>query len=91
MEDDRPLGPPGVSIFLDGQFLVAGYRDTQNRINQTSRMLSLGFHVRAREHQWTVETARGSYPFADNMTIHRSINGQHEYVTPGREGEGSAC
>jgi hypothetical protein len=77
---DRPIVQVAYwDIMLDAE----GDRDTglQNRLNQTSRLFDLGYHITRREGFWIVQTKFDHYVFRDKMHIKRSLGGVHEYIT----------
>jgi hypothetical protein len=68
--------------YLDVRLNTGGRRDftTQARINQSSRLLNLDYHVINRRGIWMVETSQDAYRFEDGMHILRSVGKDHEYV-----------
>jgi hypothetical protein len=53
---------------------------TQSRMNQTSRLFDLNFHVISKRGVWLVETPKGVYQFQDGMRLLRSTGKDQEYV-----------
>ena len=67
-----------LEIVLD----TGGVRGTvmQNRLNQSARLLDLGYHVTITQGQWRVVTDFNIYDFQDGMILYRSPGRNHEYA-----------
>jgi hypothetical protein len=54
---------------------------TQSRLNQTSRLFDLDYHITHRGGAWVVQTSKGVYPFQDGMHLLRGVGQDHEFIT----------